>query len=120
MSADLLTWQEQALCREVDAGDLFFPEKGGSSAAAQQVCRACPVQSECLLYAMEHAVDGIWGGTSVNERKELARARGRTYSTVLTSPLAGPQYSCGTEAAAARHRRRSETCDSCRVGLRSA
>lgn len=80
---------EQALCAEVDT-EIFFPEKGGSDTAAKTVCRRCPVQTECLQYAMDHPVDGVWGGTSVHERRHLARAADRSYNPVLTSPLAGP------------------------------
>jgi WhiB family redox-sensing transcriptional regulator len=79
-----------ALCRQIDTGELFFPEKGGSTAPAKAVCARCPVQEPCLQYALDHPVDGVWGGTSVRERQALARAAGRTYSPVLTPKYAGP------------------------------
>ena len=78
-----------ALCAQVDP-DLWFPEKGANPRPAKQLCQACPALTACLQYALEHPVDGVWGGTSVGERKDLARAAGRTYSPVITSPFAGP------------------------------
>jgi len=68
-----LAWQELALCAEVD-GEIFFPEKGGSTKDAKRVCRACDVRAECLGYAL--ATDqrfGIWGGLSERERRRLRR-----------------------------------------------
>lgn len=64
-----------ALCREVDTGELFFPEKGGTTAPAKQVCRMCPVREECLQYALDHDERyGIWGGKSERERRRMRAA----------------------------------------------
>ncbi len=39
------------------------------------MCRACPVREDCLLFAFEtKQVDGIWGGTTEDERRRLRRA----------------------------------------------
>jgi WhiB family redox-sensing transcriptional regulator len=87
MSAALLALvAEQANCAQVDL-DLFFPINGGTAEPAKKVCRRCPVQTECLQYALDSPVDGIWGGTSVQERRALAVAAGRSYNTVVTPRL---------------------------------
>jgi WhiB family redox-sensing transcriptional regulator len=66
-------WQEQALCAQTDP-EAFFPEKGGSTKEAKQVCAGCEVRSECLEYALEHDERwGIWGGLSERERRRLRR-----------------------------------------------
>jgi hypothetical protein len=63
-----------ALCREVDTGELWFPEKGGSNATAKQVCQACPVREACLQWAVDHDERyGVWGGLSERERRQLRR-----------------------------------------------
>jgi WhiB family redox-sensing transcriptional regulator len=68
-------WAEQGLCREVD-GDLFFPEKGGSTREAKSVCAECYVRTQCLEYALRtEQRNGIWGGTSERERNRLMRTR---------------------------------------------
>jgi WhiB family redox-sensing transcriptional regulator len=68
-------WQDRAVCAQVGF-DMFFPEKGGSTQEAKQVCEGCPVRAECLEYALtENIGHGIWGGLSVPEREKLRRQR---------------------------------------------
>ncbi len=40
---------------------------------AIQVCRKCPVQSECLSHAMSYLEVGIWGGTTDIERQLMRK-----------------------------------------------
>lgn len=66
-------WKDHALCAQI-GGDLWFPEKGGSTREAKQVCRRCPVTAECLDYALAHQEQfGIYGGLSERERRPLER-----------------------------------------------
>jgi WhiB family redox-sensing transcriptional regulator len=72
-------WRKHSLCRDTNP-DLFFPV-GTTGAAlvqieeAKAVCRVCPVQAECLNFALTTNQDsGIWGGTSEEERRKLRRA----------------------------------------------
>lgn len=71
-------WVAQARCQDADL-DIFFPSVKGSSRearAAKQICADCPVQAECLDYALAHGEKyGIWGGTTEKERRRLARDR---------------------------------------------
>jgi WhiB family redox-sensing transcriptional regulator len=68
-----LAWQTKAACLEVDP-EIFFPERGGSSKAARNVCGRCDVRMECLRYALRNREQfGIWGGTSERERRKLRR-----------------------------------------------
>jgi WhiB family redox-sensing transcriptional regulator len=68
-----LRWQDAALCAEVDP-EIFFVEKGGSTAPAKRVCRSCEVRAECLQYALDHDERfGIYGGLSERERRRLKR-----------------------------------------------
>src|SRR5262249_47998231 len=69
-------WQGRALCAQTDP-EAFFPEKGGSTREAKQICAGCEVRAECLEYAL--AFDerfGIWGGLSERERRRLKRGAG--------------------------------------------
>ena len=67
-------WRDSALCAQV-GGDLWFPEKGGPSGAAKQICAVCPVREACLEYALENDITaGIWGNTTPLERRTLKRA----------------------------------------------
>lgn len=69
-------WQEQAACHNTDP-EAFFPTVGRYvTVGARRVCGECPVSAECLEYALEHSEwYGIWGGMSVDERRELYRLR---------------------------------------------
>ena len=59
---------ESALCAEVDP-ELFFPEKGRSSAPAKAVCAACPVTALCLVTFGSLVADGVVGGLTARERQ---------------------------------------------------
>ena len=69
-------WRDDAACVQ-HAGEVdFFPERGESVRAAKAVCAQCPVQSECLEYAMQwNHLSGVWGGLSERERRHLRRRR---------------------------------------------
>lgn len=66
----------EANCIGIDV-DMFFTEEGSSTfkeeSFLKRTCAACPVKSECLDYALNHAVLGWWGGTSEGQRKRLRR-----------------------------------------------
>ena len=65
-------WREDALCAQT-SGELFFPAKGESIAAAKKICGQCDVGWECLQDALASKYkDGVAGGMSVMERAKLA------------------------------------------------
>ncbi|WP_433516477.1 WhiB family transcriptional regulator [Nonomuraea sp. CA-143628] len=67
-------WMADGLCAQTDP-EAFFPEKGASSKAAKQVCRACEVRAQCLEYALGNNIHfGVWGGLTERERRRLKRA----------------------------------------------
>jgi len=72
------SWRRHSICRDTDP-ELFFPIGTTGYALVQierakQVCSECPVNVECLEYALETNQDsGIWGGTSEDERRVLRR-----------------------------------------------
>ena len=60
------TWMTSAACRHVDTA-MFFPGRGETVniAKAKAVCADCPVQPDCLAYAIRtNQKVGIWGGQS--------------------------------------------------------
>jgi WhiB family transcriptional regulator, redox-sensing transcriptional regulator len=67
-------WWQLAACREADP-ELFFPVTArgpgaGEIARAKAVCATCQVRRQCLQYALAtHQVDGVWGGTTEDERR---------------------------------------------------
>ncbi|RBP98106.1 WhiB family transcriptional regulator [Bifidobacterium aemilianum] len=72
-----LAWQQRALCAQTDP-ESFFPEKGGSTRDAKQVCAECEVREECLIWAVDHDERfGIWGGMSERERRRYKKEHKR-------------------------------------------
>lgn len=70
------SWHEYALCSQTDP-EAFFPDKGGSTREAKQICKICPVINECLQYALLHDERfGIWGGMSERDRRRLKKQSG--------------------------------------------
>ena len=76
-------WRDAAACRDADP-DLFFPIGTAGPALrqideAKRICRACPAQTACLAWAIDHAVtSGVWGGTTEDERRAIRRPAERT------------------------------------------
>ena len=69
-----LDWFDDGLCAQTDP-EVFFPEKGGSTRDAKQVCMACPIQPECREYALKNEeLFGVWGGLSPIERRRIRNA----------------------------------------------
>jgi WhiB family redox-sensing transcriptional regulator len=62
--------------------ETFFPlpgRSGETTKAAIKVCRACPVITECLRWALEEReLHGIWGGMTQEERAAMMRRGART------------------------------------------
>jgi WhiB family transcriptional regulator, redox-sensing transcriptional regulator len=74
-------WRAHAACRDADP-ELFFPI-GTSGPGLRQIeeakrlCRTCPVQHECLAWALDQEVtDGVWGGTTADQRRAIRSLAG--------------------------------------------
>lgn len=65
-------WAPWAACRNVAPDRLFV--RGAEQNKAKQVCRHCPVRTECLTEALENRIEwGVWGGMTERERRALLR-----------------------------------------------
>jgi WhiB family redox-sensing transcriptional regulator len=68
-------WQLNAMCAQTNPS-VFFPEKGSSTNVAKKICFLCPVEKQCLNYAINSGVEaGVWGGTSPTERRRIIEMR---------------------------------------------
>lgn len=73
---NLPQWLNLAQCQYVDP-ELFFPHKGGQAQEAKRICGVCKVKNECREYSIARpGLDGVWGGLSEKERKQIRRERG--------------------------------------------
>lgn len=77
-------WKKRAKCNndpDIDP-DFFFPDAEGgvnqeTAKAIEDYCEGCPVQEECLAYALiRNDKFGYWGGKSRNQRDYIRRQEG--------------------------------------------
>jgi WhiB family transcriptional regulator, redox-sensing transcriptional regulator len=99
-----VSWMSYGACREADP-ELFFPIAAGGPAAqqveaAKAVCSPCAVRANCLSYAQEAKAEGIWGGTTLEERHaaQSRRARQRAAMTGEGATPAGQAFPPGRTA----------------------
>jgi WhiB family redox-sensing transcriptional regulator len=75
-------WRAASACLNADP-DMFFPVAAGNAASkevslALRLCQGCTVRQHCLDFAMQSGEkEGIWGGTTPEERIRARRARNR-------------------------------------------
>ena len=75
-----LDWRLRSACTDVDT-NLFFPvgltgDAIDQTNLAKAICRECPVQSQCLEFALRTTQDyGVWGGRTEDERRAIRRSR---------------------------------------------
>ena len=108
-------WMSRGACRQADA-ELFFPisvtGRGVRQAeAAKKVCAGCDVRANCLSYALETMPEGIWGGTTAEERLAAGRAfrgqasaqsHGGLSAAVTGEPAARTGHAAGQRATSGR------------------
>lgn len=70
---DPAEWMAHAACQDKPTS-FWFPVDGAGTQRAKWACEPCPVQAECLDYALENRIDhGVWGGESERSRRRLLR-----------------------------------------------
>jgi WhiB family redox-sensing transcriptional regulator len=71
-------------CEQSDP-EAFYPPRGEHATIqtrlAKELCKACPVKTECLNYALiAREPFGIWGGLTTEDRDRLLRSQRRSGS----------------------------------------
>jgi WhiB family redox-sensing transcriptional regulator len=102
-----LSWMSRGACRQADP-ELFFPVSVTGSGmrqaeVAKAVCGRCAVRANCLSYALEIMPEGVWGGTTREERQAARRSSGRrarghsrgTVGAAVTEPTAVTRHAPG-------------------------
>src|ERR1700752_4072442 len=65
-------WRPAARCRNRKPDELFVT--GARQREAREMCRPCPVRTECLAHALDHRIEfGVWGGLTERERRGLVQ-----------------------------------------------
>ncbi len=71
-------WHADAACRDRPAR-WWFPEHGDTAENARPICSTCPVRQPCLEAGLADVnAQGVWGGTTVTERRRLRRTAATT------------------------------------------
>ena len=82
------------------------PDLKAADPYVQATCIRCPVNADCLAFALENEEDegeaGVWGGTTPYQRRQLKRAQPRVYCPGCNSDAVSPTA-------------RGEVCLSCGV-----
>lgn len=85
-------WVNQAACAGLNP-DLFYPARGEPTDTAKAVCDSCPVQSDCLDFALRtNQQFGIWGGISERARCHLRLTDPDLISLDLECPCCGTTF----------------------------
>jgi WhiB family transcriptional regulator, redox-sensing transcriptional regulator len=76
-------WRAYAACKTRPDLD-WFPGKGDWGRHQKAVCATCPVVDACLAHAMKVGEkDGIWGGKSAVERRNMRSAQLSTPARIV-------------------------------------
>jgi WhiB family transcriptional regulator, redox-sensing transcriptional regulator len=76
------TWRDQAACVTSTEPDTWHPRQGRTSEVreALAICATCPVTAPCLKFALDNQLrDGVWGGTTANQRRRWRELKGATH-----------------------------------------
>jgi hypothetical protein len=69
---------DSAACIDQPA-EIFGSSHPASVALAKRICSSCPIKTECLEWALEHPEEGVWGGTTRQERDHKVKLVSMTY-----------------------------------------
>jgi WhiB family redox-sensing transcriptional regulator len=75
------SWASQAACKGKPP-EWWFPPKPitldvrENIDRAREICGTCPVAEPCLDHSLHWESEGIWGGKSSRERRDIRRQRG--------------------------------------------
>lgn len=111
-------WMADAECKQSDP-ELFYPDTGHSSRDGRAVCARCPVEAECLAYAIEHHERyGVWGGMSERQRRHMREIGGRSIKRTQTNAREQPWHQWGPDKRESVVRRLAATLTDAQIGAR--
>lgn len=84
-----LGWQFKSACTSADPEIFFaYPSETEQVEQAKAICASCPVQAQCLAYALDTAQEyGTWGGMTEWERKAAGIGRRRPHNALTYEEL---------------------------------
>jgi WhiB family redox-sensing transcriptional regulator len=90
--------------------DLWFSRRPDERALAVALCQECPLRRPCVQYAIDHPVQGVWGGTTISSDLRQ-RLRGKPWQFDAQGRA---RLLCGSEDAYRSHLGyREQPCEEC-------
>lgn len=74
-------WYEHAACSGVPTDEFYptptkpVPRLKRAPEIIQRICDMCPVTGQCLSWAFRNNEQGIWGGTTEEQRRAIMKSR---------------------------------------------
>ena len=80
LGVDAMWWTVDAAC-DGELTETYYPDERAETASRDVACGECPVQTECLNYALDNRERyGVWGGTVWKQRAVMLRERDQVAS----------------------------------------
>lgn len=80
VSVDRFSWLNSTACVDLTIGHFFVEAGHAISEDVLNVCRACPVRSECLDHAYQMGIGGgYFGGMSPGQRRNMNLTQARKF-----------------------------------------
>ena len=71
VSLSEMGWKDRALCSDKELSLFFAPSKSDVTTVAISICQSCPVRQQCFYEAISYGYDGVWGGSTYDQRRAL-------------------------------------------------
>lgn len=106
ISGEQVRWMDRGRCNGTTDWELFFADERAKRRGlpaevppeVAPVCGACEVRLECLDWALSNDEEGVWGGTTLQQREAMKRPIVRAKCPACQSAnlfRIGPQQVCG-------------------------
>jgi WhiB family redox-sensing transcriptional regulator len=106
ISGKHMQWMDDGACNGTPDWELFFADerakrRGLPAEVPPEIdpfCQSCEVRITCLNWALEHDEDGVWGGTTKQQREAISRPTVRAKCPACQGRSlfrAGVQQVCG-------------------------
>ena len=66
-----MSWRDNAACSTVDTNVFFATPKSPTVYQAITICKSCPVRKDCFYESVLYGYDGVWGGSTPEQRSAL-------------------------------------------------
>jgi hypothetical protein len=66
-----VSWKDKALCKTKETSIFFANPKSNETNLAISICKSCPVRQDCFYESIQYGYDGVWGGSTAEQRQSI-------------------------------------------------